>query len=495
MGVGSSPDIGAFLPYNSGRRPRILLSTSTTNRRDFLKQGMIGTAGVSIGAMGFSAKSYAAIKGANERINVAVIGIRNQGTVHLNSWCALKDSHNVQVRTLCDTDEALFDAGVKLVEQKGGTKPTTTWDMRTVFEDKAIDAVSIVTPNHWHALAAVWACQAGKHVYVEKPSSHNIWEGRKMIEAARKYGVFMQVGLNNRSSRNVRDAIEFLHGGGIGEIYLARALVFKARDSYGQSKNGTPPAQFHYDRWLGPAPDRPYNEKRSHYNWHWYWDTGNGDTGNTGPHTLDIARWGLAKNEHPVSVYSAGGLYGFRQEEGAPESKTKGTRVYGGVETYGHDKTSQETPNTQTAVYTYADGTMLELGTRGRYTNHEGSKGQEVGNLFLGSDGWLEIGGSTWKAFRKRGKEPVAGSKDGERAGSHWANFLEALRTGKSGALHCDIHEGHLSTSLCHLANISYRVGRSLKFMSEHERFANDAEANTHLTRIYRQPYTVPEKV
>jgi predicted dehydrogenase len=367
--------------------------------------------------------------------------------------------------------------------------------MRTVFDDKSIDAVSIVTPNHWHALAAIWACQAGKHVYVEKPSSHNIWEGRKMIEAARKYGVFMQVGLNNRSSRNVREAIEFLHNGGIGELYMARALCFKARDSYGMAKNSTPPAQFHYDRWLGPAPDRPYNEKRSHYNWHWYWDTGNGDTGNTGPHQLDIARWGLAKNEHPVSVYSTGGIYGFRQEESTPENRTKGTRVYGNVETYGHDKTTQETPNTQTALYQYADGTMLELGTRGRYTNHEGSKGQEVGNLFFGSEGWLEISGSAWKAFRRRGKEPVASSKDGERAGSHWGNFLEALRSGRRDSLHCDIHEGHLSTSLCHLANISYRVGRSLKFLSEQERFANDAEANTHLTRIYRQPYVVPAQV
>ncbi len=471
------------------------LLMSTTNRREFLKQGMIGTAGVSIGAMGFSAKSYAAIKGANERINVAVIGIRNQGTVHLQSWSALKESHNVQVTTVCDVDERLFEPGVKLVEQKTGVKPATAVDMTEVFADRSIDAVSIVTPNHWHALAAIRACQAGKHVYVEKPASHNIWEGRKMIEAARKYGVFMQVGLNNRSARSVRDAMEFLHGGGIGEVYLARALCFKARDSYGLAKDGPPPAQFHYDRWLGPAPLRPYNEKRSHYNWHWYWDTGNGDTGNTGPHHLDLARWGMGKNEHPVSVYSAGGIYGFRQEESTPENRTKGTRVYGGVETYGHDKTAQETPNTQTATYKYADGTMLEMETRGRYTNHEGSAGQEVSNLFYGSEGWLELGGNTWKAFKRRGRQPVAGSKDGERSGNHWANFLEALRAGKPEQLHCDIHEGHLSTSLCHLANISYRVGRSLKFMNEYEKFAGDPEADAFLSRVYRLPYVVPATV
>ncbi len=469
---------------------------NSTPRRTFLKHSALGTAGLAaLGSRGFSARSYAAVKGANDRLNVAVIGIRNQGTVHLNALCGLKDSHNVQVRTVCDVDERLFAPAVKLVEQKTGVKPATEWDLRRVLADKDIDAVTIVTPNHWHALGAIWACQAGKHVYVEKPVSHNVWEGRRMVEAARKYGLHMQVGLMNRSNRNVREAIEFLHGGGIGELYLARALCFKARDSYGMAKDGAPPPELHYDLWLGPAPWRPYNEKRGHYNWHWYWDTGNGDTGNTGPHQLDIARWGLSKHEHPVSVYSAGGLYGLAKDEVPPEKRTKGTRVYGGVETYGHDKTSQETPNTQTATYQYADGTLLEMETRGRYTNHEGSKGQEVGNLFYGSEGWLELGGSTWKAFRRRGKEPFAGSKDSAREGNHFANFLEVLRSGKGEALHCDILEGHLSTSLCHLANISYRVGRSLKFNGEHERFANDPEADQHLTRAYRHPYVVPAQV
>ena len=465
------------------------MKTNTTTRRDFIKTGMIGTAGITIGGMGFSAKSYAAISGANERINVAVVGIRNQGTVHLNSWCSLKDSHNVQVRALCDTDEQLFEPALKIVSEKTGVKPVTNWDIRPILDDKEINAVSIVTPNHWHALATVWACQAGKHVYVEKPASHNIWEGRKMVEAARKYNLRMQVGLNNRSSKNVREAIAFLHSGGIGEVYMARALVFKARDSYGMAKDGQPPAKFHYDCWLGPAPQRPYNEKRSHYNWHWYWDTGNGDTGNTGPHQLDIARWGINKNEHPVSVYSAGGIYGFRQDEA---TQTPGTRVYGGVETYGHDKTTQETPNTQTAVYKYSDGKIVELETRGRYTNHEGSKGQEVGNIFYGTDGWLEISGSTWKAFRKRTKEPFAESKETERErGSHWANFVDAIRSGKNETLHCDINEGYLSTSLCHLANISYRLDRSLKFKGANEKFANDAEADAMLTRVYRKPYVL----
>jgi len=463
-------------------------------RREFIKKSAIGTAGIAIGGMGFTAKSYASIIGANERINLAVIGIRNQGTVHIKSFCDLKDSHNVVVKTLCDPDELLFEPASKIVTQKTGVKPLTEWDLRKVYDDKDIHAVSIVTPNHWHALATVWACQAGKHVYVEKPASHNIWEGRKMVEAARKYRLRVQVGMNNRSSKNVIEAMKFLHEGGIGDVFMARALCFKARDSYGMAKDSQPPATFHYDQWLGPAPYRPYNVKRSHYCWHWYWDTGNGDTGNTGPHQLDLARWGMNKNEHPVSVYSAGGIYGLHQEEGP---RTPGKMVYGAVETYGRDKTTQETPNTLTAAFKYSDGKMLEFECRGRYTNHEGSEGQAVGNLFYGTEGWLEISGSTWKAFRGRERKPFAGSKEGrrDREGNHWANFIDAVRSGKNGDLHCDIREGFYSTTLPHLANISYRVGRMLKFMGDYEKFANDPEADKMLTRVYRFPYVVPDNV
>src|SRR5690554_2980745 len=191
-----------------------------TARREFLKKSLAGTAGIAIGGIGFSAKSYASIIGANDRINLAMIGIRNQGSVHIRSYCKIKDSHNVQIKTLCDTDEQLFESRSKIVKEMTGVKPLTEWDLMKVLDDSEIDAVSIATPNHWHALATVWACQAGKHVYVEKPASHNIWEGRKMVEAARKYNVRVQVGLNNRSSKNVREAIQFLHDGGIGEVYM-----------------------------------------------------------------------------------------------------------------------------------------------------------------------------------------------------------------------------------------------------------------------------------
>ena len=456
----------------------------------------MGSAGIVIGGMGLSAKVYSAVIGSNDRINIAVIGIRNQGAVHIDNWCSLKESHNVVLKTICDADEMLFESRSKMVSDMTGVKPFTEWDIHKVLDDKEIHAVSIATPNHWHALATLLACQAGKHVYVEKPASHNIWEGRKMVEAARKYNLRVQVGLQNRSSLNVREAIRFLHDGGIGELYMARTLCFKARDSYGMAKDSVPSASFHYDRWLGPAPYRPYNEKRSHYNWHWYWDTGNGETGNNGPHQLDIARWGLNKKEHPVSVYSSGGIYGFNREESTPDKRTPGVMAYGDVETYGADKTSQETPNTQTCTFKYKDGTLVEHESRGRYTNSELSQG-EVGNFFYGTEGWLEITGDTWKAYRKREKQPFAGSKDtpNDQKETHYTNFIDAVRAGKNEMLHCDINEGFLSSSLPLLANISYRVGHNLTFMGDQEKFANDPEADALLTRVYRKPYVIPDNV
>ncbi|MEX2233603.1 MAG: Gfo/Idh/MocA family oxidoreductase [Cyclobacteriaceae bacterium] len=461
-----------------------------TKRRGFIKKSIIGAAGV---AMGFNAKTYAAVMGANDRINLGIIGIRNQGSVHIDSFCKLKDSHNVRIKTLCDADEQLFDSRTKMVVDKGGEKPATEWEMEKVFADKDIDAVSIVTPNHWHALATIWACQAGKHVYVEKPAMHNIWEGKKMIEAARKYNRRVQVGLNNRSLAGVIEAIDLLHKGGIGEVYMARGICYKSRDSYGMAKDSTPPATFHYDRWLGPAPYRPYNEKRGHYNFHWYWDTGNGDIGNTGPHQFDLARWGLNKNEHPVSVYSNGGLYGFSKDDNAP--KTPGVLVYGGVDQYGHDKTSQETPNTQSAILKYKDDKMLEFEVRSRYTYVESSLGIDVGNTFFGSDGYLELNGGTWKAFRKREKEPFAKSKESKQDGTeHWANFLDGIRSGKNETLRGDINDGFLSSALPLLCNISYRMKRELKISDtkDLEMFVNDPDASGMLTAKYRPPYVVP---
>ena len=458
-----------------------------TERRDFIKKSLMGAAGVAIGGMGFSAKSYASVMGANDRINIAVVGINGRGVSHINAWTSLEKSHNVKLKTLCDTDERLFPSRSKMVTDKTGEKPLTEWDLRKVLDDKEIDAVSLAVPNYWHALATIWACQAGKHVYVEKPAMHNIWEGRKMIEAARKYDRRVQVGFQNRSIDEVREAMKFLHDGGIGEVYMARGMCIKPRNSFGIAKDSTPPEGFHYDRWLGPVTYRPYNEKRSHYNWHWFWDTGNGDTGNQGPHQFDVARWGLNKNEHPVSVYSNGGIYGWNPDECA-----------------------QETPDVQTTVAKYKDGKMLEFETRGRPSNGESSLDTRVGNVFYGKDGYLELNGSIWKAFHKQDTKPFAGSKDfdnkkpevislqGPSETSHWINFLDAMKSGKDETLHCDVNEGFYSTVVPLLANISYRLNRPVQFMGadmDNERVINDPEANALLTRIYRPPYVVPNEV
>jgi len=453
-----------------------------TQRRDFIKKSLIGGAGLAIGGMGFSAKSYGSILGANDRINVAVVGIRGRGVSHIDAWCNLKDSHNVRLKTLCDTDEQFFDPRSKTVLDKTGIKPSTEWDMRKVLDDKEIDIVSFATPNHWHALGTIWACQAGKHVYVEKPASHNIWEGRKMIEASRKYNKRIQVGFQNRSIPNVMEAMKFLHSGGIGDVYMARGLCIKPRDSFGIAKDSTPPASLHYDRWLGPAPYRPYNEKRGHYNWHWFWDTGNGDTGNQGPHQFDVARWGLNKNEHPVSVFSSGGIYGIDRTQ-----------------------CEQETPNTQLTIAKYKDGKILEFETRGRYSNSESGLGIKIGNIFYGSEGYLEIEGGTWKAYRTKETEPFAGSKvaninasetlTGSSNTEHFVNFLDAIKSNKNEDLHCDILDGHYSSAVPFMANISYRLGRELRFKGDSEKFINDPEADAMLTRKYRSPYVVPSKV
>jgi len=305
----------------------------------------------------------------------------------------------------------------------------------------------------------------------------------------------------NRSRPAVREAIEFLHKGGIGKLHTARGLCFKNRPGIGKYPDGPlgageqyrlnaetsqyEPAwdaaylsKVDYDLWLGPAPKRPFNRNRFHYNWHWHWDYGNGDTGNQGPHQFDIARWGLNKNEHPVTVSSVGGYFG-------PEA-------------------SQETPDTQTSLFTYADGVVLEFATRGQYTNDEGT--QKIGNLFYGTEGWVWVDGDgrKWQSYRGRKDEKGPGSEAGAEGGGsdpnvltsietpHYRNFIDALRANDAKILTCDVLEGHLSSTLPHLANISYRVGRGLKFDGKNEQFVGDRDADKHLTREYRKGFEFP---
>jgi predicted dehydrogenase len=446
-----------------------------------------------------TARGTSRIIGANGRVVLASIGIRGRGNSIKRSFAKLE---NVEIKTLCDIDANLAASRVNDTQLKdvAGYRPAFVQDMRRVMEDKDIDAVLIATPNHWHALATLWALDAGKHVYVEKPSSHTVWEGRRMVEAAGKSKKIVQVGTMNRSAPAVRAAIRFLHEGGIGKVYMARGLCFKPRVSIGQYPDGpmmpgekytltvgagTPEPAYDaaylskvdYNLWLGPAPARPFNRNRFHYNWHWHWDYGNGDTGNQGPHQFDIARWGLNQNVHPVKVHSTGGYFG--------------------------PPASQETPDTQTAMFVYPDGRILEFGTRGEYTNDEGSV--RIGDLFYGEKGWLWIdeSGKRWQSFFGPKNEMGSGTENPETKDSiplgngseHMQNFVDAIRADDPKLLTCDALEGHLSSSLPHLANISYRVGRSLEFDGKSETFVGDKQADKHLTRLagYRKGFELPK--
>ena len=439
---------------------------SKINRRSFLKKsaalGALAVTGCA--ATDQSARRPVFVttprRGPNEELRVACVGFNGQGQGHIRTHA---NARHVRVVTLCDIDENQWPKGLKIVEEAKAPKPKTEFDICRVLDDRTVDAISVATPNHWHALATVWACQAGKDVYVEKPSSHNIFEGRKQIEAARKYKRIVEHGTQNRSAGAVREAMKLLHEGVIGEVYMARALCYKNRGSIGVHEDeDAPPPGVHYDIWLGPAPQRKFNQNRFLYRWHWNWDYGNGDIGNQGVHQMDIARWGLNR-KLPVRVSSMGGRFTY-DDQG-------------------------QTPNTQVSALQYEDGAMLVFEVRGRPTHDEWGVG--VGNLFYGSKGYMAIRKNSFET--KIDGEPGPKGEGGSE--NHIHNFHKAMRSRNVADLNADIEEGHYSSALCHLANISYRLGRSLQFDPKAERFNSDSEANAMLTRKYRHPYVVPEKV
>ncbi len=442
------------------------------NRRRFLKgAGVAAAAAVAAPAV----KTGWAGSSPNETIRIAVIGVNGRGQSHYTEWPKIP---NVEVAYLCDADARLLPRHVAAVEKISSRKPKTETDIRRVLDDKDVDAISIATPDHWHALATIWGCQAGKDVYVEKPTCHNIWEGRRMVDAARKYNRIVQAGMQNRSNASVRAAIKFLHEGGIGDVYMAKGLCFKARESIGRKQDGPVPEGVNYDLWLGPAPYRPFNENRFHYNWHWFWDYGCTDLGNQGPHQMDIARWGMNKHDYPAKIHCAGGYFVFDCD--------------------------QETPNTQVSTLEFADGRILQFEVRGLYTNAE--DGITIGNLFYGSKGWMHLNGSTWRTFlgRKNEPGPKMESKEGAADPSnllgtgdtpHFKNFIDCMRSRKVTDLNAEIEEGQRSTGYCHLANIAYRLKRQLEFDSNNECFVNDPQADGYLSRRYRAPYVVPDKI
>lgn len=400
--------------------------------------------------------------GAADRVRVAVLGVNGRGKSHIEGFSDLED---VEVACLCDPDLNVLRKQAAAFEEKYGRKVAQQQDLRKVFEDKTIDAVSIATPNHWHALATIWACQAGKDVYVEKPGSHNIYEGRKMVEAAAKYDRIVQHGVQLRSSVAVQEAIQHLRNGLIGNVYMARGLVFRWRDDIGKKGTEPVPEGLDYDLWTGPAAMVPFSRDHVHYNWHWQWNWGNGDVGNQGTHETDLCMWGLNVGL-PEKITSAGGKFLFDD--------------------------AKETPEVLCSTYYYPkEKKFIEFEVRPWITNAE--NGAEVGNIFYGSDGYLVVYNyDRYESFLGRKKEPGPKNRAG---GDHFLNFIQAVRAHDKKILNAPVETAHLSSALAHLGNIAYRTGRTITFDPATETIIGDTEASKLLTRPPRKPYVVPDKV
>lgn len=473
-------------------------------RRSFLKTTAAATAITAAGPM-FIPKH---VFGANDRIRVAVLGVHSRGNSHIQAFMELP---NVEVTTLCDPDLNELDRRAKEILEKYNKKVKLVQDLRKVISDKNIDVISIASPNHWHSLTTIWACQAGKDVYVEKPMSHNIFEGRKAVEAARKYNRIVQHGTQSRSSESTAKEIAALQSGKYGKLVVSKGYCCKPRWSIGFQPIEKAPANIDFDIWLGPADAQPFHRNLVHYNWHWFWGTGNGDTGNQGVHQMDIARWAIPGATYPKSVWSLGGRFGYKDQG--------------------------ETPNTQLTVFDYGE-VLLLFETRGLVGGDGKSKmASIVTNEYYTTDG--KIHGE--KFYPKNGTpEPLEDLGGIIKPGGNFGNFIDAVRSRKMEDLNADVLEGHYSSALCHLSNISYQLGdqvpfskkpetllsnenvfdsfqmieknmawgmgldlqnatyqlgRKLNFDAATEKFMDDEQANSMLTRPYREPYVVRETV
>jgi predicted dehydrogenase len=471
------------------------------NRRRFLKSTLAAMSTVTIAGT----KSSGQVVGANETINVAIAGINGRGMSHIDGLAGLP---NVRITWLVDPDSRLFESRRNRVQERGGNVPQTTPFIHRALDDAHVNVLSVATPNHWHALMTCWAVQAGKDVYVEKPCSHNVNEGRVTVQLARQHNRIVQHGTQNRSSLTWARACALARSGQLGRLLVARGLCYKRRNSIASRPNSPAPQGVDFSQWLGPAPQQPHHANLVHYNWHWFWDFGNGDIGNQGVHQMDIARWGIQGATLPRRVLTLGGRFGY-QDQG-------------------------QTANTQLSIFDYGE-TQLIFEVRGLPTG--AYRDQTVGNIFHLEGGI--IAGNTFYPAGSRTPAPmpvVQNVQLGPGGGNHFANFIAAIRSRRVADLNADILEGHYSSALCHLANISYRlaqpapfyprcqtvagndtaaetlarleqhlrdngvllqqaslrVGPLLEFDAQQERFTNNEHANALLSRAYRAPFVLP---
>ncbi|QJW99947.1 Gfo/Idh/MocA family protein [Frigoriglobus tundricola] len=482
---------------------------SRVTRRRFLQSSLAAAGSVTIGGT----KSSARVLGANDRVRIAVAGLNGRGGDHVSAYKGMK---NVEIAYLVDPHKKTYQKHLDALAKKGLPAPVCLTDVRTALDDKELNAVSIATPNHWHSLMTIWACEAGKDVYVEKPCSHNIHEGRIAVEMARKHKRVVQHGTQNRSAQVWADLAALATSGKLGKLLVSRGLCYKdggtggsTRGDIGTRPAKTPPAELDFNIWLGPAPEQAYHENLVHYRWHWFWDFGSGDIGNQGVHEMDKARWLIPGAAWPKSVISFGGRYA-NNDQG-------------------------QTPNALVSIYDYGD-TQLIFETRG--LKSKGFRNQTVGNILHFEEG-VVAGGLFYPKGKDRSEVVPHVASDVQLSGDHFSNFIQCVRSRDLTKLHADIEVGHISSGLCHLGNISYRLGKesdydpklgkvagnefateALERMAEHlkdsgikfdgknfragrkvdfdgktERFVNDTDADALLTRAYRKPFAVPDKV
>ena len=450
------------------------------DRRSFLSTTTKNGVALTVGAVAMASASPALANKQSDRIRLAVVGIHGRGSTHARRFAARRDS---EVAYLCDVDETLFAPNVSEVTQIQGRAPKVAGDFRRALDDKSVDAIIVATPDHWHALATIWGCQAGKDVYVEKPISHSPWEGRKMVEAARRFDRIVQVGTQNRSAHYNILAKQYIDSGKLGTIHLVRVYNQKEWPNSPAVADRATPTGLNWDMWTGPAPESRYNEN-FHHRWNHFWRFSGGDIINDGVHQMDLARWLVGKS-YPKSVYSTGGRYA--------------------------DKGAFESPDTQVAVFEFDD--MLLTFELTLYTPYMLKSDQALRDSdrypywpqnaerieIFGSKGLMVVGrhGCGWQVFgRPKDRQPVIVHQENGPFpdDEHFANFIDCVRNRKRP--NADIEEGHRSTLMCQLANISYRLGgRKLIVDAETETLAGDAEANKLLKREYRSPWVVPEKV
>jgi predicted dehydrogenase len=434
------------------------------NRRCFSKLAVASVAGL-------SALSYSrAADAPNDKVVLALIGIGStvpgsvggRGRQLLRPFASFKD---VDIAYLCDIDESFFPFGQKLLAERQRREARVEKDLRRVLEDKQVDAVIVATPDHWHALATIWACQAGKHVYVEKPASHNLREGRRMVEAARKYHRVVQLGTQSRSSASLARAAELIRSGKLGKTPYARAWLGGSRPSIGKQRDAEAPPGVDYNLWLGPAPQRAFNVNRFHYRWHWRWDYGTGELGNNGIHALDRLRW-ILHLDAPTRIVAAGGKFFYNDD--------------------------QETPDTLAVTYEFPMCSVT-------WEHAVWSRGMGDGAAVFGEHGTLILDRQGWHV--EKGIEARDQGDDKEQSVErtiHQRNFIDCIKNSSGTSVsrpNADIEEGYKSTRLCHLGNIAFRTGRALHFDAQSETCLDDPEANRFLTRSYRKPFEVPAEV